>query len=69
MGKSEGKGSLVRTRHRCEDYEYIKLDNTEIGLECMNWIDLARDGEEWWAVVNTEMKFLFAKIEGNILNG
>jgi hypothetical protein len=42
VGKSEGKRSLVRPRHRWED----KLDHMEISLDVMNWIDLARDGEK-----------------------
>ena len=57
VAKSEGNGSLVRPRHRWEDN--TKLNHTEIGLEDMNWVDLVRGAEEFWAVVNTEMNFLF----------
>jgi len=42
VGKSEGKRSLVRPRHRWED----KLDHREIDLEVMNWTDLAWDEEK-----------------------
>jgi len=33
----------------------------------MNWTDMARDEEEWQAVVNMEMNFPFPLIEGNFL--
>jgi hypothetical protein len=28
---------------------------TEIGWDCMDWIDLAQDKEQWRALVNTVM--------------
>jgi hypothetical protein len=34
----------------------IKMDLGEIGWDSMNWIDLARDRDQWRALVNTVMK-------------
>jgi hypothetical protein len=31
------------------------MDLREIGWGCVNWIDLAQDGEQWRALVNTVM--------------
>jgi hypothetical protein len=33
----------------------IKIELTEIGCGGMNWIDLAQDGDQWRALVNTAM--------------
>jgi hypothetical protein len=38
------------------------LDNTgvdlkETGWDCMDWINLAQDKGQWWALVNTVMSF------------
>jgi hypothetical protein len=33
----------------------IKIDLTEIGWDCMDWIDLAQDRDQWRALVNTAM--------------
>jgi hypothetical protein len=53
VGKFEGKRSLRRPRHR---WEYnIKLNNQEVGLGDIDWIDLAQDRERWWALVNAVM--------------
>jgi hypothetical protein len=35
----------------------MKVDLREIGSGGMDWIDLARDGEEWSALVNMVMNF------------
>jgi hypothetical protein len=53
VGKLEGKRPLGRPRCRWEDN--IKMEHTEIGCECVNWIHLAQDMVQWWAVVNTAM--------------
>ena len=29
--------------------------NIQIGWDITDWIDLAQDGDKWWAVVNTVM--------------
>jgi hypothetical protein len=53
VGKPEGKRPLERPRRRCEDN--IKMDLREIGWGGMDWIDLARDRDQWRALVNTVM--------------
>jgi hypothetical protein len=53
VGKSEGKRSLGRPRRRWEDN--IKLGLRETGWGGMDWIDLARDRDQWRALVNTVM--------------
>jgi hypothetical protein len=51
MGKPEGKGPLGRPRRR---WKYnIKIDLEDIGWGVMDWIDLARDRDQWLALVNT----------------
>jgi hypothetical protein len=51
--RPEGKRPLGRPRHRWEDN--IKLDLREIGINGVNWIQLAEDRVQWWAFVNTVM--------------
>jgi len=53
MGKPEGKRPLVRPRHRWENN--IRMDLRELGWECVDWIHLAEDRDQWRAVVNTVM--------------
>jgi PAS domain-containing protein len=50
-GKPEGKRPLERPRRRWVDN--VKMDLREIGLGCMDWIDLAQDRDQWRALVNT----------------
>jgi hypothetical protein len=52
-GKPEGKRPLGRPRHRRVDN--IKMGLGEIGLGCMDWIDLAQDMGQWRVHVNTVM--------------
>jgi hypothetical protein len=33
----------------------IKMDLREIRWGGMDWIDLAQDSDQWWALVNTVM--------------
>jgi hypothetical protein len=54
VGKPEGKSPLGRLRSRLEDN--IKMDLTELGKGGMDWIDLAKDRDDWRALVNTVMK-------------
>jgi hypothetical protein len=35
----------------------VKMDLTEIGWGGMDWIDLAKDRDQWRALVNTVMNF------------
>jgi hypothetical protein len=48
-----GKRPLARPRRRWVDD--IKIDLREIGWDGMDWIDLARDRDQWRALVNTVM--------------
>jgi hypothetical protein len=51
VAKSEGKRPLGTPRRRWEGN--IRTDFREIGLEVVNWIHLAQDGDKWQALVNT----------------
>jgi hypothetical protein len=52
---TKGKRSLRKPRRRWDDN--IKMDLREIGWGGMDWIHVAEDGGQWWAVVNTVMNF------------
>jgi hypothetical protein len=54
VGKSEGKIPVGRPRGRWKDN--IKINHKEMGYEGAVWIRLARDGNQWLALVNTVMK-------------
>jgi hypothetical protein len=47
----EGKTLVGRLRNRLEND--IKMDLKEIGSEDVDWIYLAQDRGQWWALVNT----------------
>jgi hypothetical protein len=53
MGKPEEKRPLGRPRRRWEDG--IRMDLREIGLESVDWIQLAQDRDRWRALVNMVM--------------
>jgi hypothetical protein len=53
VGRPEGKRPLGRPRRRWEDN--IKLDLRQIGIDGVNWIQLAQDRVKWRAFVNTVM--------------
>ena len=55
MGKPEGKRPLGRPRHRWEDN--IKMDLQEVGRDCGDWMELAKDRDRLWAFVSTVMNF------------
>jgi hypothetical protein len=57
VGMPEGKRPLGRPRLRWEDN--IKLDVSEIGIDGMNWIQLAHDRVHWRAFVSTVMNLRF----------
>jgi hypothetical protein len=53
VGRPKGKRPLGRPRRRWEDN--IKMDLREIGIDGVNWIQLAQDKVQWRACVNTVM--------------
>jgi hypothetical protein len=53
VGNLEGKRPLGRPRRRGVDN--MKMDLREIGWDCMDWIDLAQDRDQWTALVNAVM--------------
>jgi hypothetical protein len=53
MGKPERKRLLGRPRRRWVDN--IKMDLRDIGLDGMDWIDLAQNRDRWRALVNMVM--------------
>jgi hypothetical protein len=55
VGNSKGKRSLGKPRRRLKDN--IKMDLQEVGLGCMDWIDLAQNRDKWRALVKAVMNF------------
>jgi hypothetical protein len=53
VGKPEGKRPLGRPRRRWTDT--ISMDLLEIGLNVVDWIDLAQDRYRWRACVSSVM--------------
>jgi hypothetical protein len=53
MGKPEGKRAFGRTRHGGEFN--VNMDFQETGCEDMDRINLAKNRDMWWAVVNMVM--------------
>jgi hypothetical protein len=53
MGKPERRRPLGRPRRRW--LNNIKMDLREIGWDCMDWIDLAQNRDQWRALVSTVM--------------
>jgi hypothetical protein len=53
VGNPEGKRPLGRIRRRWVDN--IKMHLREMGLDGMDWIDLAQKRDQWRALVNTAM--------------
>jgi hypothetical protein len=53
VGKPEGKRPLGSLR--CRWIDNIKMDLLEIGLNVVDWIDLAQDRYRWRALVNLVM--------------
>ena len=51
--KSKGKRSPGKPRRRLENN--IKIDLQEVGLGCMDWIDLAQARDRWRALVKALM--------------
>jgi hypothetical protein len=53
VGRSEGKRPLGRPRHKWENN--VKMDLREIGINGLNWIQLAQYRVQWQAFVNMVM--------------
>jgi hypothetical protein len=53
VGKPEGTRPLGRPR--LVRVDNIKMDLREIGWDRMDWVDLAKDRDQWRALVNTVM--------------
>jgi hypothetical protein len=53
VGKPKGKRQLGRRRCRWEDN--IRIDLRKRELEVVDWMNLAQDKNQRWAVVNTVM--------------
>jgi hypothetical protein len=66
VGKPEGKRSLRRHRRWWKDN--IKMDSREIGWDDLEWIDLAQDRDQCWAVVNTVVNLRVQKNVGKFLS-
>jgi hypothetical protein len=58
VGTPERKRPLGRSRHRWENN--IEMDLREIRWSGMDWIYLAQDRDQWWALVNKIMNLLVA---------
>jgi hypothetical protein len=57
------KRPLGRPRRRWVDN--FKIDLREIGWDGTDWIDLAQDRDQWWALVNTVVNLRFHKMLGS----
>jgi hypothetical protein len=64
-GTPGGKRSLGRPRRKWE--ENIRMDLREIGREGVDWIHLAQDRDQWWAVVNMVINIRVPQKVGSFL--
>jgi hypothetical protein len=53
VGKQEWKRPLGRPR--CRWMDNIKKGPREVGWDGVDWVDLAEDRDQWWALVNMVM--------------
>jgi hypothetical protein len=66
VGKPEGKGPLVRHRHRWKDN--IRMDLKEVGWGGgMDWVELAWVRDRWGALVNAVMNLRIPSNSGNFV--
>jgi hypothetical protein len=54
----EGKRQLGRPR--CRWVDNTKIDLREVGLDGMDWIDLAQDRDQWRVLMSTVMNLRIA---------
>jgi len=45
-----------------------EMDLKQIGLECMDWIHLAPNRDQWRVALNMAMQFQFLQISGDVLS-
>jgi hypothetical protein len=57
-GRPEGKRQ--RGRPMCRWVDNIRMDLGEVGWDCVDWIDLARDRKKWRALVNSVLNLRVA---------
>ena len=62
VGKPEARRPLGRPRRRWEDN--IKMDLQEVGGSFVDWMELARDRDRWWALVGKVRNFRVPKMRG-----
>jgi hypothetical protein len=67
MGKPEGKSSLGKRRYRWVDN--IEMDLREIGRDGVDWMDVAKDRDQWMALVNTVSNLRVPRNAGKFLSG
>jgi hypothetical protein len=65
VGNPEVKRPLGRPRRRWEDI--IKMYLGEIGLEGVDWMNVAQDRDQWRDLVNMVMNLLVPRKAGNFL--
>jgi hypothetical protein len=53
VGKLEEKGMLGRAMHKWENN--IRINVREVVWECLDWIHLAQDRDQWLVLVNVIM--------------
>jgi hypothetical protein len=53
IGKPDGKRPLRRPIHKWENN--IRMDLRETGWEGVDWMQLAQDRDQWWALMRTAM--------------
>ena len=53
VSKTEGKRPLEKSRRRCEDNNKMGVQKVEFGV--MNWMELDKGRDRWWALVNAVM--------------
>ena len=65
VGTANGKRPLGRPKYRWEDN--IKINLQEVGWGGVDWFDLAKDRDKWWAVVNAVTNLRVLENAGNSL--
>ena len=56
---------LARNKHGLQNI--INVDPKELGLDDVDWINLAQNRDRWWAVVNVVMNLRVSKLGGNLV--